>query len=295
MRNCRNPFQCSHTPISVKYDKCLFLLLAFFIMCCPSLAQNAVVDHKARVLVGGTLINPRTHEILRNSVIVIRGERIERVGQEGSYHASPDDEVIDCRGKFIIPGLIDSHIHLERWSCDYLISFGVTAVRDCGNLIPMMKHFVDKIQKREWIGPRISWGNPPIESAVKESEKRNPWKIRDPEHAARMAEELIAQGVQHIKVYNRITERDLKAVLGVAQKHRIPVIGHFRDVGAVTAARLGIRSIEHGIGIPEDCLKEPLKLPDAYNDDDLAQRFRYWQFVIWKGIDEKKAEYVWMF
>lgn len=70
------------------------------------------------MLAGGTLINPRTRAVISNSVIVIRGERIEEVGEKESFQASADDEVIDCIGKFIIPGLIDAHIHLERWSCD---------------------------------------------------------------------------------------------------------------------------------------------------------------------------------
>ena len=270
----------------------LVFLLSLLFLGCPSFSQKSNTPSSRRVLAGGTIINPRTDEVLPYSVISIRGERIEGVGKKDRFRASTDDEVIDCSGKFIIPGMIDAHIHLERWSCEYLISFGVTTVRDCGNLIPVMKHFTDKIQKAEWVGPRIFWGNPAIESSVKGSEEKDPWKIRDPAHAARLAEELIAQGVHHIKVYNRINEADLKAVMAVAKKHNIPVIGHFRDVGAVAAARLGVRSIEHGIGIPEDSLSEPLRLPADYNDDDLAQRFRYWQFVIWKSIDEKKAEHV---
>ncbi|MCK4815845.1 amidohydrolase family protein, partial [bacterium] len=178
------------------------------------------------------------------------------------------------------------------WSLKYLISYGVTTVRDCGNIIRVMKYFVEKIEKGELIGPHIFWGNRPVESVIKESEKKDPWKIQDPEHAAELTNKLISQGVHHIKVYNRIKYEDLRAIIEVAKQHNIPVIGHVRDVGAIKAAELGIRSIEHGIGIPEVCLKEPLDLPDDYDDDDLSQRFRYWQSVIWKNIDDDKAEHV---
>ncbi len=93
-------------------------------------------------------------------------------------------------------------------------------------------------------------------------------------------------------MYNKIKEEDLKAILEVAKEKGISVIGHLRNVGALKAAELGIHCIEHGIGIPEVYLKEPLNLPLDYDDDDISQRFRSWQFVIWKNIDEYKAEKV---
>ena len=264
-----------------------FILL---ILISPSFSENSQSSDKPLILVGGTIINPETEFILKNSVVVIRNEKIIKISKKGEFNLPPDIDVIECSGKYIIPGLIDMHIHIEFWSLKYLISYGVTTVRDCGNIIRVMKHFVEKIEKGEFVGPRIFWGNRPLESVVKESEKADPWKIRGPEHAAELSKELISQGVHHIKVYNRIKYEDLKAIVEVAKQHNIPVIGHVRDVGAIKAAELGVRSIEHGIGIPEVCLKSPLDLPDDYDDDDLFQRFRYWQFVIWKNIDDDKAE-----
>ena len=269
-----------------------FILLILLSSISPSLLVNSVNPDKPKSLIKGTLINPETGLILKNSVIIIRNDKIIKVGKKGDFSLPPDIDVIECSGKYIIPGLIDMHIHLEFWSLKYLISYGVTSVRDCGNIIRVMKYFVEKIEKDKLIGPRIFWGNRPVESVIKESEKKDPWKIRDPEHAAELTKKLISQGVHHIKVYNRIKYEDLKAIIEVAKQHNIPVIGHVRDVGAIKAAELGIRSIEHGIGIPEVCLKEPLELPDDYDDDDLSQRFRYWQSVIWKNIDNDKAEHV---
>jgi len=269
-----------------------FILLIFISSVIFSFTGSSWNPDKPKVLVGGTLINPETGLILKNSIIIIRNDKIIKVGKKGDFNVSPDADIIECSGKYIIPGLIDMHIHIEFWGFKYLISYGITTVRDCGNIIKVMKYFIKRIEKDEIIGPRIFWGNRALESVVKESEKENPWKIRDPEHAAELTKKLISQGVHHIKVYNRIKYEDLKAIIDVAKQYNIPVIGHVRDVGAIKAAELGVRSIEHGIGIPEVCLKEPLELPDDYDDDDLFQRFRYWQFVIWKNIDDKKAENV---
>jgi len=271
---------------------CFFILLILVLLISPSFSENSQSSDKPKILVGGTIINPETEFILKDSVVVIRNEKIIKISKKGEFNVPPGIDVTDCDGKYIIPGLIDMHIHIEFWSLKYLISYGVTTVRDCGNIIRVMKYFTEKIEKGELVGPRIFWGNRALESVVKESEKKDPWKIRDPEHATKLTKELISQGVHHIKVYNRIKAEDLKAIIEVAKQHDIPVIGHVRDVGAIKAAELGIRSIEHGIGIPEVCLKAPLDLPDEYDDDDLSQRFRYWQFVVWKNIDDDKAEYV---
>lgn len=201
---------------------CLFILLSLMILIGPPLAQGPRPVSGRLVLAGGTLINPGTRAVLSHSVILIRGERIEEVGEKEGFQASGDDEVIDCTGKFIIPGLIDVHIHLERWSCDYLISHGVTTVRDCGNWIPLMKHFSDKIQKGEWVGPRIFWGNPAIESAVKDSDKKDPRKIRDPAHAAQLASTGIpAMDVLKIATANAAELLGMKDELGSVEEGRL--------------------------------------------------------------------------
>ena len=61
-------------------------------------------------LVGGTVINPADGKVLPNATVVIDGDKIERVAM-GKQDAASLGKQIDCVGKFILPGYIDTHIH----------------------------------------------------------------------------------------------------------------------------------------------------------------------------------------
>ncbi len=70
-------------------------------------------------LVHGTLINPGTSQIVRDATIVINGDRIAAAGDAKTISpaaAGKDAKVIDCKGKFILPGYIDTHIHFFQSS-----------------------------------------------------------------------------------------------------------------------------------------------------------------------------------
>src|SRR5439155_18658013 len=62
-------------------------------------------------LVNGTLINPDKSQIVQNTMIVIDGEKIAAAGDAKTVSVLKDARVIDCKGKFILPGYIDTHIH----------------------------------------------------------------------------------------------------------------------------------------------------------------------------------------
>src|ERR1700745_1659576 len=61
-------------------------------------------------LVGATVINPADGKVLPNATIVINGDKIERVAM-GKQDAAALGKQIDCAGKFILPGYIDTHVH----------------------------------------------------------------------------------------------------------------------------------------------------------------------------------------
>jgi imidazolonepropionase-like amidohydrolase len=63
-------------------------------------------------LVGGTLIDGTGGSPVRNSVVLVRGDRIERVGTTDSLPVPPGYEVIPTDGMTVLPGLWDLHAHL---------------------------------------------------------------------------------------------------------------------------------------------------------------------------------------
>src|ERR1700731_790971 len=64
------------------------------------------------VITNGTLINPGTGKVMENAVITIQGDHLSSVGQASATDIpKKGDRVIDARGKFVLPGYIDTHVH----------------------------------------------------------------------------------------------------------------------------------------------------------------------------------------
>src|SRR5438552_3871200 len=111
--------------------------------------------HNVKALVGGTLIDGYGSKPIRNSIIIIEGEKIKAVGQLGSLAIPSGAEVISTEGMSVLPGLWDMHVHLmidghsdyAHWDKTYpplmesvimpasakqLLMAGVTSARDLG-------------------------------------------------------------------------------------------------------------------------------------------------------------------
>src|SRR5678816_4808594 len=69
-------------------------------------------SNRVKALVGGTLIDGYGSTPIRNSVVIIEGERIKAVGQVGTLAIPPGAEVISTEGMSVLPGLWDMHVHL---------------------------------------------------------------------------------------------------------------------------------------------------------------------------------------
>src|SRR5437588_11720503 len=64
-------------------------------------------------IVGATLIDGRGGAPLLDAVVVVRGERIVAVGKRASLSIPAGAEVVDAQGLTLVPGLIDSHFHID--------------------------------------------------------------------------------------------------------------------------------------------------------------------------------------
>ena len=86
-----------------------FPLIAFLV---SAIAVSLHANPQARIaLVNGTLINPGTGQVVPNAFIMIEGDRISAVGDQATAVSSKDAQIVDCKGKFILPGYIDTHVH----------------------------------------------------------------------------------------------------------------------------------------------------------------------------------------
>ncbi|MBE0460740.1 MAG: amidohydrolase family protein [Candidatus Aminicenantes bacterium] len=234
---------------------CIFLSI-FFI--------NFFKGKKILVLTGGTLIDGTGKSPLTNSVIVIEKNKIKAISEEGKYRPPMFAKTIDIRGKFIIPGLIDMHVHYtdEAFSDLFLLN-GVTSVRDMGNDPEFILSLRDKINAGIVQGPTI------FASSFIINNRKIPFGAseytivaRNPKEAKKIVSDLAKKNVDWIKIYITLPEEMVRTIIKEAEKNKIPVAGHLRRVNARIAAQLGIRTLEHATGIAEALLGEE-KFEDA--------------------------------
>jgi Amidohydrolase family len=86
-------------------------------------------------------------------------------------------------------------------------------------------------------------------------------QLSGPEDATRTVDYWVAEGARSFKVYNFITQAELKAVIDAAHKHGLKVTGHLCSIGFREAAELGIDDLEHGLTV--DTEFHPDKKPDV--------------------------------
>ena len=198
------------------------------------------------VIRGGTVIDVRTGSLQPDSVVVIENGRISRVGPAGQIQAPAGASVIDATGKFVMPGLWDSHAHTRDYDGDLNINHGVTSTMDMGNLMDWIIALQEARAQEMWIGPRIF----PQGMSIGGTLGPHQWNAKTVADAEFGAKQNIAAGVSFLKVYQRATPEMVKAVADAAHAAGLNLTGHLGDTDAREAILAGIDALAHGSGIP---------------------------------------------
>ena len=220
-------------------QKSVYLLFAVWALCGLLLAQQRVVIR------GGTLVDVRDGSLKPNTTVVVEGDRIVSVTSDGRQVGS-GGTVIDAAGKYLLPGLINLHVHYKDWSAELYLNHGVTTVVSLGDSHEWIKAQKDGIQSGFVLGPRLFHATFNLDGPPKSENyflKRHVQILKDPEEAMFAMRRYIAGRVDAVKVYDGLSVEVLRAIVREANKANIPVIGHFKDVR--TAADVGAHGVEH--------------------------------------------------
>ncbi len=195
--------------------------------------------------------------LLPDRTIVIANGHIQAIGSPGHPVRIPGGaRTIKARGKYVIPGLIDSHSHLtlvydfgHTTSYDVLPLFlanGVTSVRDVGDDI-MAEAFVARYSAdhpglcpRVFMASPLIDGDPPFHPGLG-------WNavITDPAKVPAFVDDMAAWGVITLKIYARTGRAVGRKVIEEAHRHGMVVTGHLSEYTPLDAAEDGIDSLEH--------------------------------------------------
>ncbi|HEU4996813.1 MAG TPA: amidohydrolase family protein [Gemmatimonadaceae bacterium] len=193
---------------------------------------------------------PRTDQ-----TVVIRGTRITAAGPARSVAVPSGARVIDGRGRFLIPGLWDMHVHTTiaggRELLGLYVANGVTGVRDMAGDWPTLTVWRNDIDAGRLLGPRIIASGPYLEGGDVPIAHI---LARTPAEGRAGVDSLVRLGVDFVKVHGQLTRDTYFAIARRARERGIPFAGHVsRAVGAAAASDSGQRSIEHLLAIPAPC------------------------------------------
>jgi len=231
------------------------------------LAQNAPL----KALVGGTLIDGHGGPPLRNSVIIVRGDRIEAVGQVGRLAVPAGAEVISTEGMSVLPGLWDMHVHLminghadyAHWDRTYpslfasvimpasakqLLLAGVTSARDLGAPLEASISVRDAIKAGKIPGPTLYVSGPFIQHAPYPGTEAFRWGVKGPNDARAKVKRLADAGVDVIKLIDQdqMTMEEVRAVVEEAHARGLPVVAHsHRPEEIRRGLAAGVDNFEH--------------------------------------------------
>jgi cytosine/adenosine deaminase-related metal-dependent hydrolase len=229
--------------------------------------------------------------------IVIDGNTISEIValdpvalKEGRARRPAGDVEIDATGKYVLPGLINAHGHVQderagvpqpvEYCLKLWLACGITTVRDVGSDLKKTLALRQKSAGGEVVAPRLfiyGWlqGMP---------------APRNPDQARARIRDLKQMGVDGIKLLG--TERDILAAiedeahkLGLRIAHHVGV----EETNAWDDIKFGTTSIEHWYGIPDAAIESGRQnFPSSYNYNNEVDRFRYagrlWREANWERL-----------
>jgi imidazolonepropionase-like amidohydrolase len=190
--------------------------------------------------------------------VVVIGNRIVAEGRSAFVGIPPGARIIDGRGKYLIPGLWDMHVHTVmpggRDVLPLYVANGVTGVRDMAGDWSTLSAWRDSIARGLMVGPRMVLSGPYLEGGDVPIPHL---LVRTPTEAAPAVDSLIRLGVDFVKVHGQLTRETYFAIARAARARGVPFGGHVsRAVGPADASDSGQRSIEHILSIPNPCTPE---------------------------------------
>jgi hypothetical protein len=203
--------------------------------------------------------------------VVISRDHIAHVGKASQIMVPKDAQLIDGRGKFLMPGLWDMHVHTlapERRDTYFplFVANGVTGVRDTGAWIsfPEIQRWRQQLASGELVGPRLlAVAGPLVDGPgakhIRTGGAPNDFgalTVSNAAEARAAVRSLQQQGADFIKVYNQLPREAFFAIADEARLRGISFAGHVPfSVTMAEASSAGQRSMEHLDAALLECAK----------------------------------------
>ena len=227
-------------------------------------------------LVGGMLIDGAGPPI-RNSVVLIRGDRIEKVGDVSSLPVPAGYDRVSTEGMTVLPGLWDLHVHLiysghpnfGTWfkyasqfetvtipvAAEQMLMAGVTSVRDLAAPAQAILAVKKRVARGELPGPTMYVAGPALSGNRRATLTPQFVAIKDENDARTKTRDLIDAGVDVVKIFNQdqMSPAECRAIVEEAHRRGLKTAAHgTTDTDIRVGLQCGIDDFQHlGAGTPE--------------------------------------------
>lgn len=282
----------------------MVLLLEIIGSCKPQNTYDLAIDNVK-------IFNVHSGKILHGKTILIKDFYIKSIIDSGEEFEA--DRVIDGNEKLVTPGFIDTHIHVTDMYGDYAnapkylandsidyyrslltktyLKYGTTTVMDMG-------------QPENWMNATLRWQMEPMSKypnifitggAMISDENREPYishtEVKNPEDAEKKVDYYNQLGLKHLKLYWRLREPEMKAIVSKAQKLDMHLYAHVDQniLSVQKALSMGVRNFEHLQSIALSVfrydkhfadLRRKFGIPDIGNTDEfIAMRVLIFKYI----------------
>ncbi len=240
------------------------------------------------VLQGGAIVDVRTGHVFSDTSVVVQAGRIASIGRRDEAVPQPGAMIVDVSGTWLIPGLIDMHVHvafepMHTRLLPLYLAHGVTTIRDVGGNITALSLLRADLREERRTGPNLYFAGPLLDGTPPL------WPpmtfLVDTEAQARSAVRmLVNQNVDCIKVYNSVPERSLQAIVEEAASAGLLVLGHVpRSLSTSRAIEIGMKCLEHIRVTGRELL--PVDQADKIDYLPLGER----ETLLWERFDLKSG------
>jgi imidazolonepropionase-like amidohydrolase len=235
-------------------------------------AAAAVPSGPAVVIRGAAVFDPVAGKMQPDRTIVIEGDTIRAVGTAERPAGIPvGARVLDGRGRFVLPGLIDAHVHLvHRLNFAHVtgdevlplfLAHGVTAVRDTGDEIYAQTMVARYADAHPGLCPRVFRCSGLLDGAAPVHRDIG-IAVTDPTQVPDLVDDMAGWGVTTLKIYVGTGRPAGRKIIEEGHRRGLLVTGHLGNYTAQDAVSDGIDCLEHittvfDFIIPAEATKQP--------------------------------------
>jgi len=180
--------------------------------------------------------------------VLTEGDKVAAVGSTASTPIPPDVAIIDGRGKFVTPGLVDMHVHVytpEKWHPEFFLAAGVTTVLDLGGQLHDVAGYRALVASGARPGPRMLFTGPMLEEGEMYEGFAGFCRRFDSANTETEVDALADAGVDGVKLYVTVRPDTARRACARAHARGLPVFMHQHATWGAEAALAGVDSVEH--------------------------------------------------